>query len=136
MAVEHGFLGQVKIDDHAGALQTISEHCTNADLNQSTETSDSTGFGAHHKSSLSGQSDATLSVQGNWHSDVGAVMFGRGRGAEMRSFEYSQTSTGGEPNSTGEAIITGRSLTISKSDTIKFGLECQVSGDITQGTVA
>lgn len=142
----HGFLGTLKLgpwaestndgDGDTSAVVDISRHCTSADLAVTTGTADVTGFLERHKSTISGQSDGSLSVAGNWHDDVAPVLFGPGAGAEFRAFEFAQTSTSGEPRSTGKVVLTQVALSVSKADAVKFTLTAQVTDKVTVDAIA
>lgn len=137
MTAAHAFNGLFQMDNWSGVLTDIKSHVTNVDFQVSQEVAEVSGFGDAEKQYVSGQSDATTSVQGNWDdTNIPTVMFGAGVQPATRTFEYSPTPTSGHPKYTGEAVITTKTISSSKSDAVKFTMELQVTGAVTVGTNA
>lgn len=131
----HGFNGEFHLDNKAGALQDISEHCTDVTFSFTRDTADGSGFGDDAHEHLGGMTDATLSVSGNFDPAVSGTIFGGGSEPATRSFRFAPNSTSGQPQYSGECIITSFDPAASIGDVIKFSLSLQCTGAITVSTV-
>lgn len=130
----HGKNTFFSLDDTSGSVRDISNVLDNVDFPQNIETAETTAFGSTAKSYIVGLEDATISVSGKWDATVDGYITG---GAEpaSRSFVYGPAgSTGGNIKYTGEAIVTGFSVSNPVGDVVTFSLDLQVTGAVTRTT--
>ncbi len=130
----HGKSTFFSLDDTSGSVRTISDVLDNVDFPETIETAETTAFGASAKSYIVGLTDATISLSGKWDATVDGYIAG---GAEpaSRSFVYGPAGNGaGNIKYTGEAIVTGYSVSNPVGDVVTFSLDLQVTGAITRTT--
>ncbi len=123
-----------KIDDTGGTERTISDVLNSVDFPETTDTAETTAFGASSRSYIVSLESATISISGMYDATVDGYFKG---GAEpaSRSFEYQPTGTSGESKYTGECILTNYSLSSPVGDVVTFSADFQVTGAVTRGTV-
>lgn len=130
----HGKSTNFTLDDTSGTVRDISNVLTSVDFPQSLDTAETTAFGSSSKSYIVGLKDATISVSGIWDATVDGYMTG---GAEpaSRTFVYGPAgSTASNIKYTGEAIVTGFSVSNPVGDVVTFSLDLQVTGNVTRTT--
>jgi len=130
----HGKSTDFALDDTGGTSRNLSNVLTSVDFPESIDTAETTAFGSSAKSYIVGLSDATISISGIWDSTVDGYIAG---GAEpaSRSFVYGPAgSTAGNVKYTGEAIVTGYSISNPVGDVVTFTVDLQVTGSITRTT--
>ena len=130
----HGKSTDFSLDDTSGTPRNISNTLTSVDFPESIDTAETTAFGSSAKSYIVGLSDVTISVSGIWDSTVDGYIAG---GAEpaSRSFVYGPAgSTVSNVKYTGEAIVTGYSISNPVGDVVTFSLDLQVTGAVTRTT--
>lgn len=130
----HGKSTNFTLDDTSGTVRNLSDTLTSVDFPDSTETAETTAFGASAKSYIVGLSDATVSLSGIWDATVDGYIAG---GAEpaSRSFVYGPAgSTAGNVKYTGEAIVTSYSISNPVGDVVTYSLDLQVTGVVTRTT--
>lgn len=135
MAFRHGKNAVFKIDNSGGTLQDISAYLNEASLPRSIETGETTTFGKSAKTYITGLTDATISLSGNFDSAVDAILAGiLGQDATV-SWEYGpEGSTGGYVKFSGEGILTSYEVSSPVADVVTFSAEIQCSDTITRGT--
>ena len=134
MAFVHGKSTNFTLDDTSGSVRDISAFVNNVDFPETTETAETTAFGASAKSYIVGLTDSTISVSGMWDSTLDGYIAG---GAEpaSRSFVFGPAgSTAGNVKYTGEAIVTSYSISNPVGDVVTFSLDLQVTGAVTRTT--
>ena len=138
MAFVHGKSAVFKIDNSAGTLTDISAYVDNVDFPQTVETAETTTFGAGSKTYIVGLKDSTLSVSGKWDGAASAVdvtLSGIVGQSATVTFEYGPGgSTAGLVKYTGEAILTGYSVSAPVGDVVTFSADFQVTGNVTRTT--
>jgi hypothetical protein len=123
-----------KIDDTGGTERTISDVLNSVDFPETTDTAETTAFGASSRSYIVSLESATISISGMYDATVDGYLKG-GVEPASRSFEYQPTGTVGESKYTGECILTNYSLSSPVGDVVTFSADFQVTGAVTRGTV-
>jgi hypothetical protein len=116
----------------------LSPYLNDFSFPQEADTSETSTFGATHKSYVVGLIDATISGSGIWDGTAGAADDTLAAGlATSAAFEYRANSAvagTNNPKYTGTAILTKYEITGSIGDAAAFSAEWQVSGPVTRGT--
>lgn len=141
MAFVHGKGAAVKVDNAAGTLQTLTSYLTNFDMSHTVDTAESTTMGAEAKTYLSGQSDMTFSVSGNYDStaSTGPDVILQGLiGLETTStFELGpEGATTGKIKYTGECFLTAYNVSAPVGGVVTFTADFQATGAVTKSTFA
>jgi hypothetical protein len=139
MGFVHGKGAVFKIDNAAGTLQTLTAYITGADFGNTVDTAETTTMGSEVKTYVSGQSDGTLSISGNYDSTAATgpdVVLNGIIGLETTStFEYGpEGSTTGKIKYTGECFLTAYNISAPVGDVVTFTADFQVTGAITKTT--
>lgn len=136
----HGKGARFSMDNAAGTLVDYSDVVSDANINISIDTADTSHFGSNAKTYITGQNDATSSV---------TALFDRARlGTIVAAFNGLLTGTivsltvelGPEGTATGatkisqEMIMTSLNIGASVADLVSVSFELQRTGDTTFGT--
>jgi predicted secreted protein len=142
MAFRHGKNAVLKLDNSAGTLVDLSSYLNEISMPRSIETGETTTFGVNAKTYITGLSDATISLSGNFDSTADAHFSGilsalLTGSIDSVSFEYGKEgSTSGRVKYSGEALLTSYEVSSPVADVVTFSAELQVTGAITRGTWA
>ena len=130
----HGKSVDFELDDTGGTSRSISDTLNSVDFPETTETADTTAFGASSRSFIVGLETATISISGLWDATVDGYLKG-GTEPASRSFIYGPAgSTGGNVKYTGECILTNYSIGTPVADVDTYSCDLQVTGAVTRGT--
>jgi hypothetical protein len=118
--------------------QNLSQYVTSVDFNESGDVAESTTLGKDAKTYIQGQTDATISITGNWDETAStgpdAVLNGV-LGAGLVDFEYGPMGdVNGAVLYTGSCILTSYGKSSPVGDIVSFSAEGQVSGVVTRTT--
>lgn len=138
MAFYHGKGLAFKIDNAAGTLVVLSAYVTEVTLDESIDVAETTTAGAEAKTYVSGQTDATLSISGNYDETAVSgpnVVLAALRGLETTStFEFGPSgSTAGKAKKSGECFMTGFSTSAPSGGVVTFTADFQVTAGVTEG---
>lgn len=129
----HGKNAAFKIDDSGGTLRDISDVLTDVAVSRTADVAEVSAFSNSSKAYVAGLKDATITVSGSFDATVDGYLSGI-LGSEG-SFEfYPIGTTGGNPKSSGECILTSYDRTPDVGGAVSFTASFQVSGDVTEGT--
>ena len=129
----HGKDAAFKIDDSGGTLRDISDVLTDVAISRTADVAEVSAFSNSSKAYVAGLKDATITVSGSFDATVDGYLSGI-LGVEG-SFEfYPIGTTGGNPKSSGECIMTSYDRTPDVGGAVSFTASFQVSGDVTEGT--
>ena len=129
----HGKDAAFKIDDSGGTLRDISNVLTDVAISRTADVAEVSAFSNSSKAYVAGLKDATITISGSFDATVDGYLSGI-LGAEG-SFEfYPIGTTGGNPKSSGECILTSYDRTPDVGGAVSFTASFQVSGDVTEGT--
>jgi len=122
-----------EIDDTGGTVRDISDTLNSIDFPQSTETAETTAFGATARSYIVSLENATISVSGMYDATVDGYLKG---GAEptSRTFTYKPGVATGDAIYSGECILTGYQRSSPVGDVNTFTADFQVTGTVTRTT--
>lgn len=139
MAFVHGKGAAFKIDDSAGVLQTLTSYVDSIEINNTSDTAETTTMGAEAKTYLSGQTDGTISVSGKYDSTASTgpdVVLNGLLGKETTStFEVGPEGGGsGKVKYSGECFMTSYVVSAPVADVVTFTADFQITGAITKGT--
>ena len=117
------------IDDHTGTPRVISNVLNAIDFPESTDTAETTAFGASSRSYVVSLESATISISGMYDATVDGYLKG---GAEpaTRSFIYKPGVTTGDAIYAGECIMTNYSVSSPVGDVNTFSADFQVTGAV------
>lgn len=131
----HGSAGVFQLGT-AGAPGTptaISGFLNSVSFPFEVETSEITTLGATAKAYLPGLEDATISIEGRFHTTVDAHLNGIRRLANI-SFVYGPAGSGAAaPRYSGTCMLTSYEIEGGVDDAATFSAELQVTGAITRG---
>ena len=121
------------IDDTGGTVRVISNVLNSIDFPESTDTAETTAFGASSRSYVVSLESATISISGMYDATVDGYLKG---GAEpaSRSFIYQPGATTGDAIYAGECILTNYSMSSPVGDINTFSADFQVTGTVTRTT--
>lgn len=129
----HGKNAAFKIDDSGGTLRDITDVLTDVAVSRTADVAEVSAFSNSSKAYVAGLKDATITVSGSFDATVDGYLSGI-LGSEG-SFEfYPIGTTGGNPKSSGECILTSYDRTPDVGGAVSFTASFQVSGDVTEGT--
>ena len=137
MSFVHGKNTVVWVDNSAGTLTDISEHCDSADFGREADTAEVTTFGKDSKIYIPGLKDGTFSVEGPWNKTIDEHM--DGILGKMVDIEYGPGGSAGGATDVKykfEAICTNYNPPSSNSDAVKWSAEFQISDDVERTTWA
>ena len=123
-----------KIDDCGGTERTISDVLNSVDFPESTDTAETTAFGASSRSYIVSLESATISISGQYDATVDGYFKSAAEPAS-RSFEYQPTGVSGHSKYSGDCILTNYSLSSPVGDVVTFSADFQVTGAVTRGSV-
>ena len=130
MAFVHGKSANFQL-----AANDLSAYCDQVSLPRSIETAETTTFGKSAKTYITGLSDATISVSGNWDSAMDAIVAPLVGSATAQAWIVGPAgSTVGNVKYTGNGIITSYEVSAPVGDKLTFSLEIQVTDSITRTT--
>jgi len=135
MSFVHGSRAVIQLGTAAAPTTPtdISMYVTSVSFPFEVETAEITALSATAKSYLAGLEDATISIEGKYHSTVDAHLNGIRRVAV--SFVYGPAgSTTGNPRYSGTCILTSYEVETGVDDAASFSCELQASGAITRGS--
>lgn len=123
-----------KIDDTGGTERVISDVLNSIDFPETTDTAETTAFGASSRSYIVSLESATISISGMYDATVDGYLKG---GAEptSRTFTYQPGATSGDAIYSGECILTSYSLSSPVGDVNTFSADFQVTGVVGRTTV-
>ena len=121
------------IDDTSGTSRVISDVLNTIDFPESTDTAETTAFGAASRSYIVSLESATISISGMYDATVDGYLKG-GVEPASRSFVYKPGVTSGDAIYAGECILTGYSLASPVGDVNTFSADFQVTGAVTRTT--
>ncbi len=121
------------IDDTGGSVRDISNVLNTIDFPESTDTAETTAFGASSRSYIVSLESATISISGMYDSTVDGYLKG-GTEPASRSFVYKPGVASGDAIYAGEAILTSYSLSSPVGDVNTFSADFQVTGTVTRTT--
>jgi hypothetical protein len=139
MAFSHGKSAIIKVDNSAGALQTITSFVVTSGSDQSVETADTTVMGGTDRDHIVGLKDnGSFSIEGPWDgaaSNIHVTLSGiLGQTASV-SVEYHPAGTAsGTPKLTGEASLTKYQVNSDIGDANKYSAEFLWRGAATWGS--
>lgn len=137
MAFTHGKNTVFKMDStNGGSLADISTYLTSVGFPRSADIPETTTFGATYKTYISGFTDATISLEGNWDPTVDAMFAAHLGAANTVSYEYGPegATNAVDVKFSGEAILTSYEVSSGINDVTTFSAELQCSGAITRNT--
>lgn len=121
-----------EIDDTGGTVRDISDVLNQIDFPQTTETAETTAFGATARSYIVSLDTATISVSGMVDPTVDGYL--SGTEPTSRTFTFKPGVTSGDAIYSGECIMTSYSQGISVGDVKTFTADFQVTGPVTRTT--
>lgn len=121
------------IDDTGGTARVISDVLNSIDFPESTDTAETTAFGASSRSYIVSLESATISISGMYDATVDGYFKG-GVEPATRSFVYKPGVTSGDAIYSGECILTSYSLSSPVGDVNTFSADFQVTGAVTRTT--
>ena len=136
MSFVHGSVGVFQLGTAAapGTPTAISTFLTSVSFPFGVDTAEITTLTATAKSYLAGLEDATISIEGKFHTTVDAHLNGIRRLATI-AFVYGPAgSTTGSPRYSGTCMLTSYEVEGGVDDAASFSAELQVTGSITRGT--
>ena len=138
MPFSHGKGLAFRIDNAAGTLQTLTAFVTSVELKNSVEVADTTTAGAEAKTYVSGRSDGTLTIQGNYDRTATtgphAILTGLIGLETSSTFEYGPDGqTAGYVKKSGECFLTGYVVSSPSGGVVTFTADFQITGAITEG---
>lgn len=137
MAFNHSKLTVVKLDNAAGALQTLSSYFNSFQLPEELELTRTTTFGVSSHTYVIGFADATISMGGFWDPTFDTHMTGLKEGFRAgtflsRTFEYGPAGlTAGFVKYTGEFVLTSYEKGNEIDGVTEWSAEAQITGDVT-----
>lgn len=140
MALGHGKLASIKMDNSAGALFDLSTISNNIDYPESYGTAETTAFQQTAKTYIMGLTDATTSISGMYDNTLAATIRAavaavvNGTLASLTVEYCPQGTTTGKPKYTFEAIPTGLSFSSPVGGVGTFKLDLQRTGPTTDST--
>jgi hypothetical protein len=138
MPCVHGKGLAFRLDNAAGALQTLTSYVDSVSLENSVDMGETTTAGAEAKTFVSGTSGATLSISGKWDGTVttgpDAILTGL-IGLEVSStFEYGpEGQTAGKVKKSGECFLTAYTVDEPANGVCTFSADFQVTGAVANG---
>lgn len=121
------------IDDTGGTPRVISDVLSSVDFPESTDTAETTAFGASSRSYVVSLESATISISGMYDATVDGYFKG-GVEPATRSFIYKPGVTSGDAIYAGECILTSYQLSSPVGDVNTFSADFQVTGTVTRTT--
>lgn len=116
-----------------GTPTDISSMVSSVSLPFGVDAGEITSLGATAKSYLAGLEDATISIEGKFHSTLDAHLLGIRRLANI-SFVYGPAgSVAASPRYSGTCMLTGYSIETGVDDVASYSAEFQVIGAVTRG---
>lgn len=142
MAFNAGKHSVFKLDNAAGALQTLTTYITNIDFSESLEELKTTTMGSVNHSYLIGFGDCEIELEGIWDPTLDGIMAGLSSGfravpatVTSATFEYGPAgSTAGQVKVTGEAVLTEYTRPSEAEGLTTWSATLHVSGNITVTT--
>jgi len=130
MAFVHGKAGHISV----GAGSDISTYCDQVSLPRSVGTAETSTFGVSAKTFITGLTDATISVSGNWDSALDAIIAPLLGAAASAWIVGPAGSASGKVKYNGDAICTSYQVSAPVGDKVTFSADFQVTGAITRST--
>lgn len=134
MAFTHGKAAAFYIADSGSTERNISGFHTQASLNRSADTAETSTFGSSDKSYVAGLKDATLPFTGRFDATVDGYLNGV-LGTPTTFSYFPQGSATGFPKYSGTAILTRYEPTADLGDAASHTGEFQVTGAITRAII-
>ncbi len=140
MAFNAGKYAVFKLDNAAGALQTLTTYITSIDFSEELEELKTTTCGSTNHSYIISFGDCTIELEGIWDPTLDGIMAGlstafRANTLSSASFEYGPAgSTSGQVKVLGECVMTAYSRPTEAEDLTTWKATLHVSGNITVTT--
>lgn len=115
----------------------ISGDGRSIDFEESADALDSSKWGDVRRTKVAGLEDANGSMEaldttGTWSAAWDAIAVG----TEDELIVYPEGNTSGNRSLTAQVVVTGRSISVPYDDLATLSMDFEVSGDVTEGTVA
>lgn len=137
MAFQHGKSSYLNLDTTAagGSPTDVSAYVNNIDFPQTTDTHETTSFGATAKTYLVGLKDATFSISGNWDPTMDGYLSTLLTPTASTTFVIGpQGSTAAQIKYTGECWLTSYSVGDPVGDLVTYSADFQITGAVTRTT--
>lgn len=140
MAFNAGKFAVFKLDNSAGALQTLTTYITSIDFSETLDELETTTMGSTNRSYLVSFGDCEISLEGIWDPTLDGIMAGlssafRAGTITSASFEYGPAgSTSGYVKVYGECILTEYTRPSEADGLAEWSASLHVSGNITVTT--
>jgi hypothetical protein len=129
----HGKNAVFKFDDSGGTIRDVSDVLTDVAVTRSADVAEVSAFSNTSKAYVSGLLDATISLSGSYDSTVNGYLTGI-LGSEVDFEFYPIGTTGGNPKSSGKAILVSYDRNPDVAGAVTFTASFQVTGNVTEGT--
>jgi hypothetical protein len=128
------------VEDSAGTtLRNLTTYITDVEFPRTVDVAETTTKGQTAKTYVQGHTDATITVNGRYDSTAttgpDVVLAGLVGDAGTVGFEFGpEGNANGATKYSGEAILTGYSISSPLADVVGFTAEFQITGAVTKGT--